>query len=58
MSIKIAAFSGSLRKESYTTKLLHAFQKNAPKEVEFKIIDISKLPLINPDLEENMPAEV
>jgi NAD(P)H-dependent FMN reductase len=28
--IQIAAFSGSLRKGSYTTRLVRAFQKHAP----------------------------
>jgi chromate reductase len=40
--IKIAAFSGSLRKESYTTKLVKAFQKLAPANIEISIIDISR----------------
>jgi chromate reductase len=58
MSITVAAFSGSLRKESYTTKLVKAFQQMAPKGITVKIIDISNLPLINQDLEENLPQTV
>lgn len=58
MSINIAAFSGSLRKDSYTTKLIKAFQALAPEGVTVKIIDISQLPLLNQDLEENLPQAV
>ncbi|SDL81450.1 NAD(P)H-dependent FMN reductase [Pedobacter sp. ok626] len=58
MSLKIAAFSGSLRKESYTTKLVKAFQHLAPNGVTVEIIDISQLPFINQDLEEDLPQQV
>ena len=56
--IRIAAFSGSLRKESYTTKLIKAFAKLAPKGIEIALIDISELPLINQDLEADLPQSV
>ena len=58
MTIKIAAFSGSLRKESYTTKLIKAFKKLAPKDVELEIIEIGDLPFLNEDLEANLPQSV
>jgi chromate reductase len=58
MSITIAAFSGSLRKESYNTKLVKAFIKLAPDEVEVRITDIGNLPLINQDLETSLPQPV
>lgn len=58
MGITVAAFSGSLRKGSYTTMLVKAFQKLAPKGVKVEIIDISQLPLINQDLEADLPATV
>jgi chromate reductase len=58
MNITVAAFSGSLRKESYTTKLVKAFQKQAPEGVEVKLIDISQLPFINQDLEDDLPLAV
>ena len=58
MSITIAAFSGSLRKDSYTTKLIKAFQTLAPEGVTVKIIDISQLPLLNQDLEGDLPQTV
>ncbi len=58
MSVIIAAFSGSLRKESYTTKLVKAFRQSAPENVTVEIIDISRLPLINEDLEKDLPQSV
>jgi len=58
MSIKVAAFSGSLRKESFTTKLVKAFQELSPEGVSTEIIDISKLPLMNQDLEDDPPQTV
>jgi chromate reductase len=58
MSIAIAAFSGSLRKESYTTKLVRAFQKQAPETVRIELVDIGRLPLLNQDLESDLPESV
>lgn len=58
MNHNIIAFSGSLRKGSYTTKLIKAFQKNAPNGITVDIIDISNLPFINEDLESNLPQAV
>ncbi len=56
--MNIIALSGSLRKESYTTKLVRAFQTYAPTEVTVTILDISQLPLINEDLEMDLPKAV
>ena len=56
--IKIAAFSGSLRKKSYTTSLIHAFQKLSPTDISLELIDISPLPFINQDLEADLPGAV
>ncbi len=58
MNITVAAFSGSLRKESYTTKLVKLFRRFAPKNVTVEIIDISHLPLMNEDLETDLPQSV
>jgi chromate reductase, NAD(P)H dehydrogenase (quinone) len=58
MEIKVVAFSGSLRKESYTTKLIKAFQKSAPTDITVDIIDIGNLPFINEDLENDLPQVV
>lgn len=57
-SINIIVLSGSLRKESYTTKLAKAFIDSAPDGVNAKLIDISQLPLINEDLELDLPESV
>jgi chromate reductase, NAD(P)H dehydrogenase (quinone) len=58
MDITVAAFCGSLRKDSYNTKLLQAFQKLSPAGVALHIIDIGELPLLNEDLESDLPASV
>jgi chromate reductase len=58
MSISVAAFSGSLRAQSYNTKLVRAFQKLAPADVKVEIVDISRLPLFNEDLEKSLPQSV
>ena len=58
MSIVIAAFSGSLRKDSYTTQLVKAFGQLAPEGVDFRLIPIGDLPLINQDLEAALPQAV
>lgn len=57
-SINIIVLSGSLRKASYTTKLAHAFIKAAPAGVNIELVDISQLPLINEDLEIDLPESV
>jgi chromate reductase len=58
VSIVVSAYSGSLRRESYTTKLLGAFRDLAPKEVRVDIVDIGSLPMINEDLEKELPQPV
>src|ERR1700756_2915801 len=58
MKYTVIAFSGSLRKDSYTTELVKAFKTLAPKDVELKIIDIGDLPFINQDLETSLPPSV
>ncbi len=51
------ALSGSLRKDSYNTHLLHAAQELAGADVEIKIFDISPLPFFNQDMEGAFPVE-
>lgn len=58
MGITVAAFSGSLRKESFNTKLVKAFQKLAPECVKVEIVEIGDLPLVNQDLEEDLSQRV
>jgi chromate reductase len=48
--MKVLAISGSLRKGSYNTMLLHAAQKLAPAGVTITIADISQIPLYNEDV--------
>lgn len=56
--MKLVILSGSLRKDSYNTKLAHAFAQYAPKDVEAQIVDISALPFVNEDVEADMPQSV
>lgn len=58
MSIKVAAFSGSLRADSFNTRLVRAFGQLAPPGVSVDIVPIGDLPLINEDLEAEMPGTV
>jgi len=58
MNISVAIFSGSLRKESYTTKLAKAFQALVPEGVTTQLVDISQLPFLNQDLEADLPQTV
>ena len=51
MSKVVLAISGSLRKDSLTTKLTKTFGELAPEGIEFRLADISRLPLYNQDLE-------
>lgn len=58
-TIKVAIFSGSLRRESYTTKLAKAFIQLAPEGVHAELITgIDDLPFFNEDLEQNPPQVV
>jgi len=57
--IRIAAFSGSLRRESYTTKLAKAFIELAPAGVQVDLIQgLGELPFFNEDMEANPPQNV
>ena len=58
MKYKIIAFSGSLRKQSFNTKLIKAFKDYAPENVTLDLIDTGKLPFINEDVEKKLPAQV
>lgn len=49
MSKVVLAVSGSLRKGSFSTKLVHAFGERAPEDIDFRVADISKLPIYNQD---------
>lgn len=51
------AISGSLRKDSFNTRLLHAAQELAGEGVKIEQFDISSLPFYNQDLESSFPEE-
>ena len=49
--------SGSLRKESYNTKLLHAANKSLPQGVTLSVVSCGALPLYNNDLDKEIKPE-
>lgn len=49
--IVIAGLSGSFRKNSYNTAVLKAASKMLPGNIKLELLDISKLPMFNEDLE-------
>jgi len=53
-TIQLAGISGSLRKDSWNTKLLHAVQALLPENVTMNIVSIADLPLYNGD--NDLPA--
>jgi len=58
-TLKVLGISGSLRKGSYNTALLHEASRLLPEGMELEIYDISSLPLYNFDLDnENIPEVV
>ena len=48
---RVAAIIGSLRKESFNRKLVHALAAVAPSNLKFEIVEIGDLPHYNQDLE-------
>ncbi len=52
MAIKVAAISGSLRKGSYNTAILHLAQELMPDDMTIEILDLAPLPFYNADVEE------
>ncbi len=56
--MNVAVISGSLRAESFNTKLARAFVAAAPEGVKAELIDIHNLPMLNEDLETNLPEPV
>lgn len=55
--MNIVAISGSLRKDSFNTKLLHAMQELLPEDISLDVVSIGELPLYDGDLEEAFPKE-
>jgi len=58
MTIQIAVLIGSLRRDSYNRRLMHAVQKLAPSELAFKELVIADLPLYNQDDDGKPAAQV
>src|SRR3989344_2236090 len=56
--LKVLAFSGSLRKQSFNTMALKAAQGLAPDGMNVELFDLSEMPLFNQDLEANLPEAV
>lgn len=56
--IKILAFAGSLRKDSYNKALIKAAKELAPENAEVEIFDLEGIPLYNQDNEQEMPEYV
>jgi chromate reductase, NAD(P)H dehydrogenase (quinone) len=56
--LRILGISGSGRRRSYNTALLEAARDLHHDAVDFQIYDVSKFPLFNEDLEENMPEPI
>ncbi len=52
----IVAISGSLRKDSYNTKLAHAFAALAPEGAEVEVVSIADLPFYDQDAEAAFPT--
>jgi chromate reductase len=57
-TLKIAAVVGSLRRESFTRRLVLAMKDLAPATVSVTLVEIGRLPLFNQDDEEDPTAEV
>jgi chromate reductase len=57
-SIHILGISGSLRRDSYNTSLLHAAGELLPEGVTLEICNIADIPLFNQDDEADTPESV
>lgn len=56
--IKILAFGGSLRKNSFSKIVLNETKNLMPKNADIKIFNINDFPFFNQDLEQNLPKEI
>ena len=56
--VRILAISGSGRKKSYNTALLHAAEALVPEGAVLETFDVSRFPLFNDDLVAEMPGEI
>lgn len=53
MSLHLLGFSGSLRRRSYNTALLHACAELLPNSATLEIIDLTPLPMYNDDVRQH-----
>jgi chromate reductase len=56
--IVIAAFAGSLRKDSFNFAIINTAKKYAPENIDIHLLDLNGIPLYNEDDEKNMPESV
>jgi chromate reductase len=56
--IRVIAFAGSLRKDSFNKALVNTAKEYAPEGVEVEVIDLKGIPLYDQDEERNMPPAV
>jgi len=56
--VAILGISGSGRKGSFNSALLEASKQLLPPDATLEVVDVSRLPLYNQDLEHEMPEEV
>src|SRR3989441_6762609 len=56
--VAILGISGSGRKRSYNSALLEAAKQLLPPDATLEVVDVSRLPLYNQDLEHDMPEVV
>lgn len=54
---RIAVIVGSLRKESFNRKMATNLIELAPNSLKLEILEINRLQMYNPDLEDNPPKE-
>jgi chromate reductase len=57
-TLKVLAFAGSARKASCNAGLLRVAAHRMPENVVMELVDISTLPLFNPELEKDLPKVV
>ena len=55
---RIGIIVGSLRQQSFNKRLALALQRLAPPSLQFSVIEIGTLPLLNQDLENTLPEPV
>jgi chromate reductase len=56
--IKVLAFAGSLRKDSYNKALIRAAIEEAPSTMAIEVFDLEGIPPFNQEFESNPPAKV